>query len=155
MNYNAFLDSLKAAGWTVPSRSFAYCNVGSEWQAAFVRIGGRYQLPGQVSFVVCVRHISLRDREKEHRDVVKEPHDYPFKLTLEDLASDRLQYRSKLLQYDLSQIGIESDWSSLFTSLISRVPKQLSEYSKSKLRDEIQRLGTNGYIEKIWSADLA
>ncbi|MFZ2725750.1 MAG: hypothetical protein WAX77_05840, partial [Methylococcaceae bacterium] len=153
MIYSAFLDELRAAGWTVPNKSFATRLFGDGWQVAFVRLGGRYQLPGQVSFVVCIRHISLRDREKEHHDIHKDPHDYPFKLTLEELASENLQYSSKLLHYDLSHMGTESDWSGFFAELNYRVPMQLARYSKSKLREELDRLGTKGFIEKIWAED--
>ena len=155
VQYSEFLDNLRAAEWTVPNKSFAFHNFDGGWQAAFVRIGGRYQLRGQVAFVVCIRHISLRDCEEEHRDVVKGPHDYPFKLTLEDLASGNLQYKSKLLQYDLSYMDMESDWSSLFATLNTWIPDQLASYSKAKLCDEILRLGSNGYIEKVWAEDLA
>ena len=71
MDYHEFLSNLKVAGWSVPSNSFASKTFG-QWQVAFVRMGGRFQIAGHITFVVCIRHTSLRDREKELHEVVKE-----------------------------------------------------------------------------------
>jgi len=155
MDYSEFLASLQSAGWTVPNKSFASKAFFGQWQVAFVRMGGKFQLPGQVTFVVCIRHTSLRDREKERRDVVKEPFDFPFKLTVQDINSGALRYSGKLLGFDMSRLAVNADWSANFSMLNEVVPHQLSSYSASQLRKEIMQYGESGYIEELWAEDLA
>ena len=155
MDYSEFLASLQSAGWAVPNKSFASKTFFGQWQVAFVRMGGRFQLPGQVTFVVCIRHVSLRDREKVRRDVVKEPFDFPFKLTTQDITSSPLRYSGKLLGFDMSTLAVLADWSANFSLLSEAVPRQLSSYSASQLRKEIKQYGESGYIEEIWAEDLA
>jgi hypothetical protein len=154
-DYGEFLTALQSAGWSVPNKSFASKTFFGQWQVAFVRMGGKFQLPGQVTFVVCIRHTSLRDCEKERRDVVKKPFDFPFKLTVQDIASGNLRYSGKLLGFDMSTQAVTDDWSSVFSMLNEAVPHQLSSYSASQLRKEILQYGESGYIEKIWAEDLA
>ena len=155
MDYTEFLASLQSAGWAVSNKSFASKTFFGQWQVAFVRMGGKFQLPGQVTFVVCIRHTSLRDREKELRDVVKEPFDFPFKLTVDDITSSDLRYSGKLLGFDMSRLAFNADWSANFSLLNEAVPRQLSSYSASRLREEIIQYGEFGYIEKLWAEDLA
>jgi hypothetical protein len=155
MDYTEFLASLQSAGWAVSNKSFASKTFFGQWQVAFVRMGGKFQLPGQVTFVVCIRHTSLRDREKDRRDVVKEPFDFPFKLTVDDITSSDLRYSGKLLGFDMSRLAFNADWSANFSLLNEAVPRQLSSYSASRLREEIIQYGESGYIEKLWAEDLA
>jgi len=147
MDYSEFLASLQSAAWAVPNKSFASKTFFDQWQVAFVRMGGRFQLPGQVTFVVCIRHTSLRDREKVRRDIVKEPFDFPFKLTT--------RYSGRLLGFDMSTLAVIADWSANFSLVNEAVPRQLSSYSASQLRKEIMQYGESGYIEQIWAEDLA
>ena len=155
MDYSEFLASLQSSGWAVPNKSFASKTFFGQWQVAFVRMGGKFQLPGQVAFVVCIRHTSLRDREKVRREVVKEPFDFPFKLTTQDITSGVLRYSGKLLGFDMSTSGFNDDWSANFSLLNEAVPRQLSSYSAAQLRKEIVQYGESGYIEEIWVEDLA
>ena len=155
MDYTEFLASLQSVGWTVPNKSFASKTFFGQWQVAFVRMGGKFQLPGQVTFVVCIRHTSLRDCEKERHDVVKKPFDFPFKLTTQDIASGALRYSGKLLGFNMSTLAFIDDWSENFALFNEAVPRQLFSYSASQLRKEIMQYGESGYIEELWAEDLA
>ena len=43
------------------------------WQIYFIRMGGKFQKPGIVTFVICVRSANLRNLDGEHQEVEKEP----------------------------------------------------------------------------------
>jgi hypothetical protein len=155
MTYPEFLKALASAGWSVPNKSFAYSVVGNEWQISFVRLRGRWQIPGHVTFVICVRHTSLRDLAGDHHPIEMEPHCHPFKFTIEDIQEMKLRYQSKLLNYEMNTLAVSGDWSPALAAVTDTIPKWLASYSKTALHSEIQRFGQGGYIEKIWLADLA
>ncbi|MEE2602741.1 MAG: hypothetical protein VX595_06715 [Pseudomonadota bacterium] len=154
MNYEQFLQSLDENGWSVPNKSFAARVYSPDWQVAFIRHGGRFQRPGEVAFVIGLRKTFLRDREKQHTETPKEAHDYPFKLTLEDLSSRKLRYVSRLLNYDLSSLERTNGWECIFELLSRKLPRMLESYPDYKLLKEIKKYGQNSYIEKIWVEDL-
>jgi len=155
MNYEQFLKSLEESGWNVPNKSFAARVYTPDWQVAFIRHGGRFQTPGEVAFVVGLRKTFLRDRERQHSEIPKEAHDYPFKLSLDDLSSRKLRYVSRLLNYDLSSLESSDGWERILELLNKKLPRMLESYSGSKLRKEIKKYGQDGYIEQVWVEDLA
>lgn len=155
MNYEQFLVSLGENGWSVLNKSFAVRVYTPDWQVALIRHGGRFQRLGEVAFVIGLRKTFLRDRKKQHTETPKEVHDYPFKLSLEDLSSRKLRYVSRLLNYDLSSHQSADGWERIFELLNRKLPRMLESYSGSKLRKEIQKYGHDSYIEKIWVEDLA
>ena len=155
MNYDQFLETLKSSDWTVPNRSFACTTVGEVWQIAFIRMGGKFQRPGKVTFVICVRSKNLRNVEGEHQAVEKEPHSYPFKLTLDDIGRRRFEYQCKLNSYDMSEVGMTDDWHIVQRALEITIPTWLGSYTQSSLAEEIAKNGDGGYIEKIWLEDLS
>jgi hypothetical protein len=153
MNYDQFLDNLKISSWVLQNRSFAYKVVG-DWQIAFIRMGGKYQTADTIAFVVCVRHIAMRNLEKQHTKSESNPHAYPFKLTTTEIETRNFKYQSKLLNYEISRLPINGDWSDLWNHLEKTIPTWLSTLTKEKLAKEIESKGDIGYIEKIWLEDL-
>lgn len=154
MDYVQFLETLRSSDWTVPNRSFACKTHYGIWQIAFIRMGGRCQSPGKVTFVICVRSTNLRNLEQEHREIEKEPHSYPFKLTIDEIGKQRFEYQCKMNNYEMSEIGIADDWSNVLRALEVSSPTWLVSYSQSALAQEIAKNGEDSYIEKIWLEDL-
>ena len=154
MNYESFLKKLEESQWNVPNKSFAHKAFG-EWQVAFIRMGGRYQQAGSVTFVVCLRHINMRNLDAQHIEIEKEPHSYPFKFTIEDIAKGKFRYQSKLLNYDMSRLPTDAGWSKLYEGLEQTIPLWLSSLTNKELSLQISKFGKSGYIEKIWLEDLS
>lgn len=154
MDYDQFLETLGSSGWTVPNRSFACKTFYDIWQIAFIRMRGRFQRPGKITFVICVRSTNLRNLEQEHREIEKEPHSYPFKLTIDEIGKQRFEYQCKLNNYEMSEVGMADDWSNVLRALEDSIPTWLVSYSQSTLAQEIAKNGEDGYIEQIWIADL-
>ena len=154
MIYDTFLDHLSKSGWTVPSRSFAYRQIEGGWQVAFVRLGGKFQLPGRITFVICVRHRCMRNLERELNPSEKEPFSYPFKLTLRQIEQGELTYRSTNLNYEQSNMGRFDDWQCVLEALTVAVPKWLSSQTPQTLKQQIAEYGEDAYIERIWLEDL-
>jgi hypothetical protein len=154
MDYEQFLDSLKEAGWAVPNRSFACKDVVPDWQVAFIRMGGKFQHPGAVTFVICVRHKSLRNLEEMHDELEKNPHSYPYILTIDEISAKSFKYQSKLLNYEHSRHGMADDWSEILRALQESLPRWLGGHTQDALAKEIRCYGEAGYIERIWLTDL-
>ena len=155
MTYRNFLERLRETGWDVPNKSLAYRVFGGAWQVSFVRLGGKFQRPGQVAFVICVRHMSMRNVEGERRAVEKDPFSYPFRLTMQQIERGDLRYAPSLLNYEYSELGAESDWSPVQRAVEVSLPKWLATRTPQHLHQEIADLGENAYIEKLWLDDLA
>ncbi len=155
MSYDDFLENLRQSGWTVPNRSFAHRSIHGGWQIAFIRLGGRYQRPGNITFIVCVRHTDLRNLDGQINPVEKEPHSYPFKLTLHEIELGKLSYQSKLLNYETTDLAISDDWGRLIIALDDTLPEWLKSLSKRVLLEQITSVGESGYMEKVWLEDLA
>ncbi len=153
MTYEEFCSSLENAGWVVRGKSFIY-RIFADWQISFIRMGGRYQEPGKISFVICIRHTTLRNLESNVVEFEKDPHSYPFKLSLAELEKRDFRYKSKLLNYDVSKLEMNGDWVFIHQSLVKTLPDWLSTLSKDKLIKQITKFGESGYIEKIWIEDL-
>jgi len=154
MGYEEFLNQLKCSDWKVLDKSFAHKKYG-DWEIAFIRRGGRLHYSGSIAFVVCVRHVLLRNINGIHGDVMKEPHSYPFKLTMQEIENADFLYTSKLLNYEVSRLSINSDWSMMFEYLNSKMPNWLKSLSKDALLQQIKEYGQMGYIEKVWIEDLS
>lgn len=155
MSYDEFLETLRQSSWTVSNRSFAYRSFHDEWQIAFIRLGGRFQRPGLITFVICVRHLDLRNLDGQISIVEKEPHSYPFKFTLQEIERGELSYKSKLLDYETDDLRNSDDWDCLIIALEDTLPKWLNSLSKRALLEQIVNLGESAYIEKMWREDLA
>ena len=155
MDYDQFLESLTSNGWTVPNRSFACKTFGNAWQVAFIRMGGKFQSPGNVTFVVCVRSTNLRNLDGERSETEKEPHSYPFKFTLDDIRKRRFKYQCQLNSYEMSDFGMTDDRSEILRAIETTIHTWLTTYSRSALAEEIAKYGEDGYIEKIWLEDLS
>jgi hypothetical protein len=155
VDYDQFLEALKSNDWSVPNRSFAYKTFDGVWQISFIRMGGRFQKPGTVTFVICVRSTNLRNLDGEHQEVEKEPHSYPFKLTLAEIDKRRLKYQSKLNNYEMTDLAMTGDWSAVLRALEEVLPEMLGSYSQAALAKDIAKRGEDGYIEKIWLEDLS
>jgi hypothetical protein len=153
MTHEEFVSSLESAGWAAKTKSLLYKRFG-EWQVSFIRMGGRYQEAGHVAFVVCVRHTSLRNMDEEIVEAEKEPHSYPFKLSLPELQGRKFQYQSKLLNYEVSKLKTDEDWSVVHGSLERVLPEWLATLTKDTLAKQIAKFGESGYIEKVWLEDL-
>ncbi len=153
MDFDEIITTLKVSGWRALNKSLTYRNFG-EWQVSLVRLGGRFQQPNSVAFVVCVRHTSLRNLNEERVNVEKEPYAYPFKLTLDEILHGQFQYQSKLLNYEHSRLPIDADWSSLLLGLEETIPKWLSSFTPAILAKQISKLGQAGYVECLWLEDL-
>lgn len=155
MNYDQFLETLKSNHWSVPNRSFAYKTIDGAWQISFIRMGGKFQKPGMVTFVVCVRSANLRNLNGERREIEKEPHSYPFKLTLAEISERRFTYQSKLNNYEMTDLAMTGDWSDLLQALDVALPTWLASYSQSGLAEDIAKRGEDAYIERMWLEDLS
>lgn len=155
MDYDHFLETLKSNNWSVPNRSFACKTVDGDWQISFIRMGGKFQKPGTVTFVICVRSTNLRNLEGARQEIEKEPHSYPFKLTLAEIGKRRFRYQSKLNNYKMTDLGMNDDWSTVQRALEMVLPNWLGSYSQSALAKDIAKRGKDGYIEKIWLEDLS
>ncbi len=153
MEYEAFLNHLASLGWSVQGKSFATADFGP-WQVSFIRMGGRFQRPGMVAFVLCVRHQCLRDVDKAIPRDSKNPYDYPFKLTLSDIQAGHMSYQSRLLNFELADFPMTSDWEHVY-SQIERACRFFSDQTGCWLQGELSQLASPGYIEQIWLEDLA
>jgi len=153
MNYDEFLQRLVELQWHVPNRSTAYKNFGG-WQVTFKRLGGRLHSSGQITFVICVRHAGMRNREKELNVYEREPHDYPFKLTLYEVQQRMFGYQSRLSRFDTTSLPTEDGWSDVVDELEQTIPAWLRDLTKRKLARQIRNGGDPGYIEQIWLEDL-
>ncbi len=153
MNYEAFLKQLDDRGWSVQSKSYATCVCG-DWQVSFVRFGGKFQKAGIATFVVCVRHCCLRDLEKAIPAASKNPNDYPFKLTLNEITGSPVRYESRLLNYERSDYPMGGDWSHVYGQM-EGLCTCFSRKNASWLQGELKQLDNPGYIERIWLEDLA
>ena len=154
MDYERFLDALQEGGWQVPNRSYATHNFEGKWQIAFIRLGGKFQAKGAVSFVICIRSTDMRNLNGEYTEFEKEPHAYPFKLTFEELRRGQFSYQCKLNNYERSEIGMEDDWSGVLRAIKVTIPTWLGSYSAETLAKQIRENGEDGYIEWIWLEDL-
>jgi hypothetical protein len=155
MDYDAFLERLRATGWEVPTLSFAYRLINGQWQVAFIRSGGKFQQPGCVTFVICVRHTSMRNVEGERQSVEKEPFAYPFKLIMRHVQRQDFKYRSTLLNYETETLERSADWSSVLRGLEDTIPAWLRSLDVATLSKQIVSGGEDGYIERLWVEDLA
>ena len=153
MNHEEFVSSLENTGWTAKTQSLLYKRFG-DWQVSFIRMGGRYQEAGHVAFVVCVRHTSLRNMDEKVVEAEKEPHSYPFKFSLSELQGREFQYKSKLLNYEVSKLRTDDDWSAIHGSLEKALPEWLTTLTKDALAKQIAKFGGAGYIERVWLEDL-
>src|SRR5689334_5091526 len=117
MTYDAFLESLPKSGWAVPNRSFAHRELDGGWQISFVRFGGKFQLPGRVTFVICVRHKCLRNVKREVTPIEKDPTSYPFKFTLQEIELGELTYQGKAGYYEHSELGVSDEWERVLLAL--------------------------------------
>ncbi len=154
MDYAAFLSNLEEAGWTIQGKSYAFKLIHNDWQVAFVRLGGRAQRSGFISFVICVRHLLNQNLDGEVSTTNKEPHSYPYKFTTEELRNNRYEYQCKLNNYELTYLESDSEWGEIQGLLENVVPRWLSHHSSAKLLNEIKRNGEGGYIENLWIEDL-
>ena len=154
MPYDEFLEALKDRHWVVTSRSFAYRDLEGGWQVVFDRMGGKFQVPGKVSFVVCVRHACLRDVEGERNAVEKNPFSCPFKFALQAIESGSLEYRGTLEQFDHSQLEASGGWDRVLEALDVTIPKWLSSQTHQTLRQQIKERREDAYIERLWLEDL-
>lgn len=154
MNYDAFLATLKRSDWVVPNRSFALWEMNEGWQVCFKRFGGRYQTPGEVTFILCVRHRSLRNTHREISSVEKHPISYPYKFTLEEVEEGELKYQGKVDVYNDSTLSVTDGWERVLRSLQVTLPKWVSNKSLSSLKGELVAHRIGAYIEDIWLEDL-
>ena len=148
MNYTEFLESLKLSGFIVKGKSYAFKTFG-EWTVAFIRIGGRFQLPGKICFVICARPLDAKGLEGEIVNESKNPQDYPFKLISNEIDKT-LKYKSRLLDYPKEYLRTDADWSNILKFLLEDLPVRLSEIGISGLEIQLRLLKNPGYIEKIW-----
>lgn len=155
MDYDRFIEALESNDWSVRNRSFAYKVVDGIWQIAFIRMGGKFQKPGTVTFVICVRSVNLRNLNGERQEVEKEPHSYPFKLTLAEIDEKRFRYQSKLGNYETTDVATNGDWSSVLRAVETVLPDWLGSYSQYELAEEIAERGEGGYVERVWLEDLS
>lgn len=153
MIYSEFLETLAATGWQTSGKSYAFKSLG-EWQVAFIRLSGRLHKEGMISFVVCVRHTSLRNLESKLFDLNKNPNDYPFKLTIEQIRQNDFSYKREL-NYQVSYFSTDLDWSELLQHLATTIPRWLNTFSKAALVRQIKSQGDDSwYVENIWLEDL-
>lgn len=148
MNYSEFLENLKLSGFNVKGKSYAFKTFG-DWGVAFIRLGGKFQLPGKICFVLCARPNNARGLEGEIAHESKNPHDYPFKFTVGEIGKT-LKYESKLLNYQTEYLETDADWSNIHKILSEDLPKKLIEFSVNELETQLRSLKNPGYIEKIW-----
>lgn len=137
MSYDEFLQKLKDTGWEVPNRSLAHRVSDGGWQTIFNRQGGKFQRPGKVAFVICVRHILLRNVDGELNAVEKSPFSCPFKFTLEVIESGHLEYDGRLLSFDHSELDASHGWGRVVKAIDVTIPKWLSSQTPETLRQQI------------------
>jgi hypothetical protein len=149
MNYAEFLEALKAKGFNVKGKSFAFKTSG-EWSVAFIRHSGRMLgCPGKIRFVLCARPKNAKGLERETADESKNPHDYPFKLLPEEIENP-LGYESRILNYQMEYLDRDSDWSKICELLTKDLPEKLDELGVNGLQAQLRAIKNPGYIEKIW-----
>ncbi|MBC7907404.1 MAG: hypothetical protein H7Y60_11760 [Rhodospirillaceae bacterium] len=153
MIFSEFLETLAAIGWQTSGKSYAFRSLG-EWQVAFIRLGGRLQREGMVSFVVCVRHTSLRNLEKQLSDCNKNPNAYPLRFTIEHIRQNDFSYKREL-NYQISYFPTDGDWSELLQHLATTIPRWVSAFSRAALVRQIKgQVDDPWYVENIWLEDL-
>jgi len=154
MNYEEFLKNLQELDWRVEGKSHADKEIDRTWQIAFIRMGGRLHRPGSICFVICIRHKLNRNLDEQIPTIEKEPHSYPYKLTMQEIVNQKFSYQCKLNNYDVSYKATDSDWNEVTAILESTIPNWLNSHSSANLREEIKSNGEDGYIEKLWIDDL-
>lgn len=148
MNYQEFLENLQSFGFSVKGKSFAFKQF-EDWEISFIRMGGKYQSPGNITFVICARPKSFKGLEGKILNESKEPHDYPFKLIPNEI-DEAINYESKLLNYKLQDMKVDADWSKIYEILTSYLPDKLFRLGVLGLKKQLRELKNPGYIEKIW-----
>lgn len=154
VNYETFFKNLETFGWKTQGKSFAFFDVDHDWQFAFIRLGGRLHRSGYIGFVVCARHQQNRNLDGEVSSENKEPHSYPYKFTFDEIEQNDFEYKCKLENYNLTYLPEDSGWEIFEDALRNTLLNWISGHSVSKLRNEIERNGEGGYIEKMWIEDL-
>jgi hypothetical protein len=129
---------------------------------SLIRLGGRLNLPGSISHVLCVRHSFLRDRtERVPTAVPPEVFDYPYKLKpIEDAGRDR-RYRPQNLNYDYERLRWEDvDEASVgrkLDQLVSSVENQYLPWARALsptvAKAEITEFGEDAWCERMWLED--
>lgn len=113
-------------------------------------------------FIVCVRHVFLRNLERQiPNGIAENPNDYPFKLRLSEFARfSRWRYRPINLgirEYDEIEYGSLKSVNSLLKktkfTLESYTPNWVDLLTPEKALSQIKRFGENAYCERIWIED--
>ena len=149
MNYDEFLERLYSDGWERSGPVFY--KLEGEAQCSLVRIGGKFQRKGMISFVFCTRLQNMRNREKETNRFEKEPSDYPYKHTLADLSGDFLYKRGG---FERSELPRASGWEEAYRLIISNWLPRARSLTRAKVLHDIKQAGGDWYIEQIWKEDL-
>ncbi len=150
MNYAEFLEKLKSSKFKVKGKSFAFKDFG-EWSIAFIRMLGRFQRKNTVCFVICARPKNAKGLEMEIGNESTKPHDYPFKLTPDEIT-ESLKYVTKL-NYKMEYLEMDKDWSRNFDLITKDLPRFLKEISVSTFKQQLRSKDELFYIEKIWLDD--
>ena len=148
MNYSEFLEKLQLSNFKIVGNSFAFGDF-EDWQISFIRLSGRFQQEGKISFVICARPIRAKGVEGKTVKESTNPFDYPFKLTLDEVSKD-LKYEPKLLNYSLDHFELNSDWSNVFEAISKTIPEKLKQLGLKGFRKQLQSIKNLGYVEKIW-----
>jgi hypothetical protein len=148
MIYEEFLESLRSSGFKVVGRSFAFKKFG-DWEIAFIRLSGKFQLPGKISFVICARPENARGLEGKIVSESSNVHNYPIKLIPSEVG-ETINYKSKILNYKFEELELDSDWTGINKILIQDLPEKLSRLGVSGLLKQLREIKNPGYIEKIW-----
>ena len=148
MNYFEFMENLEKFGFDRLGKSSAFLEHG-DWIVGIIGMSGRYQRKGSKAFVICARPKMFAYGDIPKHKYATEPHEYPFKLTRYSFDSG-LKYQSNFLRYELDRAPTESDWTSLYKILTSKLPAALDDVGVPDLLSQLKKIGASAWIEKIW-----
>ena len=148
MNYTNFLIKLESSGFDIQGKSYAF-KIFEEWEIAFIRMSGKYQTTGIISFIICARPQTAKGLEGKITNHSKNPHDYPFKLTRSEINKS-LKYESKLLNYEIDYLIETEQWENVLSLISKELPNILNSIGLNGLINQLKKLKDPGYIENIW-----
>lgn len=135
-------------------------------QLSLIRLGGRRAQAGCITQTLCFRHTFLRPINSDSPVAFTlEPHDYPFKLTLQAFAEPRpeqLLYRPMNLgrwpkdRYCFEAEdpkNVQRDLNGLKDLLVKEVVPWSSRMTPEVVAAQIKKLGEGAWCERRWLAD--
>jgi hypothetical protein len=127
---------------------------------SLIRMGGRMQRPGAITYVACFRHNFLRDlNEVVPGPVSTEVFSYPFKFlpsearAIPEYHPMNLNFETEIIDYSGTLSTVSDKLVSLRTQMIHNHLPSAKQLSPARVLDQIRRNGEDAWIEALWIED--